>query len=327
MTKKNKKALITGITGQDGSYLAELLLRKGYRVHGLVRRSSSLNTERIGAVVNRIQLHFGDLADGASLRSVVGTVRPDEVYNLAAQSHVRVSFDVPEYTADITGVGTLRLLESVRTLCPKARFYQASSSEMFGNPGTVPQDERTPLAPQSPYAIAKVFAHHASQRYRDAYGMFVSCGILFNHESPRRGESFVTRKITLGVARIKQGLEKKLTLGNLTAKRDWGYAPEYVEAMWRMLQAKRPDDFVVATGQTHTVEDFVRHAFLAAGLNDWKKYVDYDKRFERPNEVHILKGRAAHAKKVLGWQPTVRFKELVKLMVDADRELVSQSCP
>lgn len=317
---KSRKALITGITGQDGSYLAEQLLSKGYQVHGLVRRASTFNTGRIDSIRKRLTLHYGDLADGASLRTILKSVRPDEIYNLAAQSHVRVSFDVPEYTSDITGIGVLRLLEAARAVVPKTRFYQASSSEMFGNSGPVPQDEKTPLHPESPYAVAKVFAHHMAQRYRDAYGMFVSCGILFNHESPRRGENFVTRKISLAVARIKLGLQKKLVLGNLDAKRDWGYAPEYVDAMWRMLQTKEPGDYVVATGETHTVKDFVREAFAAAGLANWKKYVDYDQRYERPNELHLLKGRATKASRELGWKPKTAFKELVRIMVDAEME-------
>lgn len=320
---RKKKVLITGITGQDGSYLAELLLEKGYQVHGLVRRSSTFNTTRIDHIRGRTTLHYGDLADSGSLHRVLAAVRPDEIYNLAAQSHVRVSFDVPEYTADIAGMGVLRLLEATRAVCPKARFYQASSSEMFGNPGVVPQDENTPFAPQSPYAIAKVFAHQMAQRFRDAYNMFVACGILFNHESPRRGENFVTRKVTLGAARIRAGLQRKLTLGNLSAKRDWGYAPEYVEAMWRMLQAKKPDDFAIATGETHTVKEFIQEAFLAADLGDWKKYVEYDKRLERANEVNILKGRSSKAARLLGWKPKTKFKSLVKLMVQSDLEALS----
>lgn len=313
--------MITGITGQDGSYLAELLSEKGYDVHGLVRRSSVPNDGRIAHLLNgkgRVRLHFGDMADGASLRAVLAAVRPDEIYNLAAQSHVRVSFDVPEFTADVTGLGALRLLEAARAECPTARFYQASSSEMFGNPGVMPQNERTPFAPQSPYAIAKVFAHHTAQRYRDAYGMFVACGILFNHESPRRGESFVTRKITRAAVRIKAGLQDKLTLGNLEARRDWGYAPEYVNAMWSMLQAENPDDFVIATGQTHSVSEFVKEAFAAVGVRKWRQHVSYDRSLERPNEVHLLRGDASKAARVLGWQPRKSFKELVTLMVEAD---------
>lgn len=318
-----RKALITGITGQDGSYLAEFLLKKGYRVNGMVRRSSTFNTGRIDHIRSRVALHYGDLADGAALRAVLKKVKPDEIYSLGAQSHVRVSFDVPEYTSDVTGVGVLRLLEATRSVCPKAKFYQASSSEMFGNSGPVPQDEKTPLHPESPYAVAKVFAHHMAQRYRDAYGMFVSCGILFNHESPRRGENFVTRKISLAVARIKLGVQKKLVLGNLAAKRDWGYAPEYVDAMWRMLQVKKPDDYVIATGKAHTVKDFVQAAFSAAGISHWRKYVDFDSRYERPNELHVLKGRATKATRDLGWRPKTTFKELVEIMVQADLKKLS----
>lgn len=322
--KSKKIAFITGITGQDGSYLAELLLAKGYVVHGLVRRSSDLNTHRIDRLqLNRdAYLHYGDLSDASSLHAVLARVRPDEIYNLAAQSHVRVSFDIPEYTTDITALGVLRLLEAMRECCPKAKFYQASSSEMFGNSAKVPQNEDTPLHPESPYAIAKVFAHDTARRYRDAYGMFIACGILFNHESPRRGENFVTRKITLGVARIAKGLQKTIALGNLDAKRDWGYAPEYCEAIVRMLQQKTPDDFVIATGQTHTVREFVQKAFAAVGIKNWKKHIMIDERYYRPNEVHVLRGDASKAKKILHWKPQVTFSRLVQLMVKADLEAV-----
>jgi len=318
---KISRALITGITGQDGSYLAEFLLQKGYQVHGIVRRSSVFNTERIDHIRTRtkgVRLHYGDMADGASLRAVLNRVKPAEIYNLAAQSHVRVSFDVPEYTADITGLGTLRLLEAMRSICPKARFYQASSSEMFGNSGTVLQDELTPFQPESPYAIAKVFAHETARRYRDAYGLFISCGILFNHESPRRGLNFVTRKITYGVARIKHGLQKSIALGNLNARRDWGYAPEYCDAMWRMLQTKKPDDFVIATGETHTVREFVQAAFAAAGINEWRSHVTLDPRYHRPNEVHVLRGKTTKAARILKWKPRTKFKELVRIMTESD---------
>ncbi len=322
---QKKVAFITGITGQDGSYLAELLLERGYTVHGLVRRASTFNTGRIEHLRKHKQgfhLHYGDLADASSLQAVLSAIKPDEIYNLAAQSHVRISFDMPEYTADVTGTGTLRMLEATRRVCPKAKFYQASSSEMFGNAGPVPQDEKTPLHPESPYAIAKVFAHDTARRYRDAYGMFVSCGILFNHESPRRGENFVTRKITLGVARIHKGLQKKIVLGNLDAKRDWGYAPEYCEAMWRMLQQKKSDDFVIATGKTYTVRQFLDAAFSVVGIKDWAPYISIDRKYFRPNEVHILKGRATKATRILGWRPKTNLAMLAKIMVESDLELL-----
>jgi GDPmannose 4,6-dehydratase len=318
-----KRALITGITGQDGSYLAELLLGKGYEVHGLVRRSSSFNTERLDGIYQdphasdyRLRLAYGDLEDGSSLANLIARIQPDEIYNLGAQSHVRVSFDMPEYTASTVAIGTLRLLEAMRELGIKCRFYQASSSEMFGA-AAPPQNERTPFLPRSPYACAKVFAHQLCQNYRDAYGMFISCGILFNHESPRRGIPFVTRKITRTAARIKHGLDKKLYLGNLEARRDWGFARDYVEAMWLMLQQEAPDDYVVATGESHTVREVLEVAFGALGL-DWHDHVEFDQRYLRPTEVDHLHGDASRARDKLGWKPTVTFSELITMMVHAD---------
>lgn len=323
-----KNALLTGITGQDGSYLAEFLLKKGYEVHGLIRRSSSLGRERLALVANdphdlraRVHLHYGDLQDGSSINRIIQSVRPAEIYHLGAQSHVRVSFDIPEYTGEITGLGTLRLLEAVRSSGLKSRFYQASSSEMFGS-APAPQSEKTPFHPRSPYACSKVFAYWLATNYREAYNLFICNGILFNHESPRRGENFVSRKITIGVAKIKAGLTNKLYLGNLKARRDWGYAPEYVEAMWLMLQQSKPDDYVVATGESHTVEEFVKEAFRYAGLN-WKRHVEIDPRYFRPSEVDDLKGDISKAKKRLKWSPKVRFKELVQIMVDADLKLLA----
>jgi GDPmannose 4,6-dehydratase len=323
----SKRALITGITGQDGSYLAELLLEKGYEVHGVVRRSSSFNTDRIDHIYQdphasglRLVLHYGDLTDSSCLRHVLTLAEPDEVYNLGAQSHVRVSFDQPEYTADVVAVGTLRLLEAIRDTGREVRFYQASSSEMFGDNMETPQCEGTRFQPSSPYAVAKVAAHWNTVLYRKAYGLFACSGILFNHESPRRGETFVTRKITRAVGRIRHGLQEKLFLGNLDASRDWGYAPEYVEAMWMMLQAEEPDDYVVATGETHTVREFLEAAFSRAEL-DWKQHVEFDPRYLRPAEVPLLRGDASKAKRELGWEPQVRFEELVRIMVDADMEL------
>ncbi len=323
-----KKALITGITGQDGSYLADLLVAKGYEVHGIIRRASTFNTARIDHLyqdphVNgvRLFLHYGDLADSVNLTKLLYELQPDEVYNLGAQSHVRVSFDIPEYTSDVTGVGTIRILEAIRESGVKPRFYQASSSEMFGKVQEVPQTETTPFWPRSPYGCAKVFGYWATVNYRESYGLFASNGILFNHESPRRGETFVTRKISRAVAAIKLGLQNELYLGNMDAKRDWGYAPEYVEGMWRMLQADEPDDFVLATNETHTVKEFVQVAFDHVGL-DWEKHVKYDARYERPAEVDLLIGDPAKAKKKLGWEPKVRFKELVQIMVDADVEML-----
>jgi GDPmannose 4,6-dehydratase len=314
-----RKAFITGITGQDGSYLAELLLDKGYEVHGLVRRSSSFNTWRIDHVRDRIALHYGDLVDQNSLLRTLGSVAPDEVYNLAAQSHVAVSFEMPEYTTDVTGQGVLRLLDAVRDLKLPARVYQAGSSEMFGLVQQTPQTERTPFYPRSPYGVSKVFGHWMAVNYRESYGIHVSNGILFNHESPRRGENFVTRKITMGLAAIKQGRAKQLRLGNLDAKRDWGFAGDYVEAMWRMLQQEKPDDYVIATGETHSVREFVEESFGYAGL-DWQKHVVVDEKYFRPSEVDVLLGDPTKAKTALGWQPKVTFKALVKMMVDADME-------
>jgi GDPmannose 4,6-dehydratase len=320
-----KKALITGITGQDGSYLAELLLSKGYEVHGVVRRSSSFNTERLEGIYQdphaadyRLRLHYGDLEDGSSLSNIVTKIKPDEVYNLAAQSHVRVSFDVAEYTVSTVGLGTLRLLEAVRELGSACRFYQASSSEMFGS-SPPPQNEHTAFQPRSPYACAKVFAHQLCQNYRDAYGMFIACGILFNHESPRRGIPFVTRKITRAAARIKHGLDKKLFMGNLDAKRDWGFAGDYVEAMWLMLQQDKPDDFVIATGESYSVRDVLDVAFRELGL-DWQKFVELDPRYLRPTEVDHLRGDASKAMAKLGWKPKMSFEQLIKTMVRADEE-------
>jgi GDPmannose 4,6-dehydratase len=325
----SRKALISGITGQDGSYLAELLLGKGYEVHGIIRRSSSFNTDRIDHLyqdphVNGVKLflHYGDLSDGASLQHLLHDIQPDEVYHLGAQSHVRVSFDIPEYTGDITGLGTTRLLEAIRETAPKARFYQASSSEMYGLVQAVPQREDTPFYPRSPYGAAKVYSYWMTVNYRESYGLHASNGILFNHESPRRGETFVTRKITRALARIKAGLQKELFLGNLEAKRDWGYAPEYVEAMWLMLQQEKGDDFVVATGETHSVQEFLEESFACVNL-DWKQYVKIDPRYYRPAEVDLLIGDAAKAKRILGWQPKTTFKELVRIMVQADDDLLA----
>jgi GDPmannose 4,6-dehydratase len=314
-----KKALITGITGQDGSYLAELLLDKGYVVHGLVRRSSSFNTWRIDQVRDRLHLHYGDLTDTSSITKTLQLVEPDEIYNLAAQSHVKVSFDMPEYTGNSTGLGFLRLLDAVREVGLKSRVYQAGSSEMFGKVIETPQRETTPFYPRSPYAAAKVYAHWIAVNYRESYGMHVSNGILFNHESPRRGENFVTRKITLGIAAIKKGTMKGLHLGNLDAKRDWGFAGDYVEAMWRMLQQDQADDYVVATGETRSVKDFLLEAFSHVGL-DWEKHVVVDPKFFRPAEVDLLLGDPTKAKARLGWKPAVDFKKLVHMMVDADME-------
>ncbi len=314
-----RKALITGITGQDGSYLAELLLDKGYEVHGLVRRSSSFNTWRIDHVRDHLVLHYGDLVDQNSLVRTLGLVAPEEVYNLAAQSHVKVSFEMPEYTAGVTAVGVLRLLDAVRELGMTTRVYQAGSSEMFGLVQETPQNEKTPFYPRSPYGVSKVFAHWMAINYREGYGMPVSNGILFNHESPRRGENFVTRKITMGIAAIKKGKAKELRLGNLDAKRDWGYAKDYVEAMWLMLQQEKPDDYVVATGETHSVREFLEEAFACVGLH-WQDYVVVDPKYFRPSEVDFLLGDPTKARRVLGWQPKVGFKELVRIMVDADME-------
>ena len=319
-----KKALITGITGQDGSYLAELLLAKGYEVHGIIRRASTFNTSRINSLyedphINGVHLflHYGDIADSTNLIKLLYRIQPDEVYHLAAQSHVRVSFDIPEYTGDVTGLGTVRILEAIREVGLKTRYYQAGSSEMYGLVQEVPQKETTPFYPRSPYGAAKLYAHWITVNFRESYGLFACNGILFNHESPRRGETFVTRKITRAVANIKAGLQDKLYLGNLDAKRDWGYAKEYVEAMWLMLQQETPDDYVIATGETHSVREFLEEAFHHAGL-DWKKYVEYDARYERPAEVDLLIGDASKAKEKLGWEPRTTFQELVRLMVDEE---------
>ncbi|MEI6481702.1 MAG: GDP-mannose 4,6-dehydratase [Candidatus Saccharibacteria bacterium] len=317
-----KRALITGITGQDGSYLAELLLEKGYEVHGIMRRNSTFTTGRIEHIYDKLQLHYGDLADSSSLQHIIAKVKPDEVYNLAAQSHVQVSFDVPEYTGDVTGIGTLRLLEAIRTGAPEARFYQASSSEMFGKVLEIPQTEETPFYPRSPYGVAKVYSYWITKNYREGYDLFGCNGILFNHESPRRGETFVTRKITRAVAAIKAGKQDKLYLGNLDAKRDWGFAGDYVEAMWLMLQQDKPDDYVVATNETHTVKEFCELAFARVDL-DWEKYVEVSDKYFRPTEVDLLIGDPAHAKKVLNWEPKVSFKELVEMMVDADTNAIN----
>jgi GDPmannose 4,6-dehydratase len=322
-----KKALITGITGQDGSYLAELLLNKGYEVHGIVRRASTFNRGRLDGIYSdpqlsetRLFLHYGDLGDGSMVR-LLGRLQPEEIYNLGAQSHVRVSFDNPEYTADVNATGTVRLLEAIRESGIKPRFYQASSSEMYGLVREVPQTEKTPFYPRSPYAVSKVFAYWMTVNYREAYGMHATNGILFNHESPRRGEGFVTRKITRAVAHIQAGIQKKLYLGNLDAKRDWGYAKEYVEAMWLMLQQDQPDDYVIATGETHSVREFLEESFGYAGL-DWKKYVELDPRYLRPSDVDLLIGDSSKAKQKLKWEPKTKFKDLVRLMVDADIKLL-----
>ncbi len=326
----SKKALITGITGQDGSYLAEFLLSKGYEVHGIIRRASTFNTGRLDHIYedphsgeNRLRLHYGDLADASTLARLIGSVQPDEIYNLAAQSHVRVSFDIPEYTANITATGTVRLLEAIRETGIRTRFYQASSSEMFGMAQESPQTERTPFYPRSPYGCAKVFSYWIAVNYRESYGLHASNGILFNHESPRRGETFVTRKITIAVAHIKAGLQDKLYLGNLEAERDWGYAREYVEAMWLMLQQNKGDDYVIATNETHSVREFLEAAFEHAGL-DWKKHVEIDPRYFRPAEVNRLIGDYSKARRQLAWEPKTRFVDLVKLMVEADIELLRQ---
>jgi GDPmannose 4,6-dehydratase len=325
-----RKALITGITGQDGSYLAELLLDKGYEVHGIVRRASTFNTHRIDHVYRdphlpgtRLFLHYGDLNDASSMNIILKKVRPDEIYNLGAQSHVRVSFDVPEYTGEVTGLGAVRLLEAVRELGMKdTRIYQASSSEMFGA-SPPPQGERTPFYPRSPYGVAKVYAYWIGVNYREAYGLHVSNGILFNHESPRRGETFVTRKVTRAAARIKLGMQDKVYLGNLEAKRDWGYAKDYVEAMWLMLQQPRGDDYVVATGEAHSVRELCERAFAHVGL-DYRKHVDIDPRYYRPTEVDFLLGDASKAREKLGWTPRTSFEQLVRLMMEADLELAAR---
>jgi len=318
------KALITGITGQDGSYLVEFLLNKGYEVHGIIRRASTFNTSRIDHLyqdphVNETKmfLHYGDLTDTGNIGKLIYEIKPDEIYHLGAQSHVRVSFDMPEYTANTISLGTLRILEAIKNSGLSIKFYNAASSEMFGS-ALPPQNEKTPFHPRSPYAVAKVFSFDITRLYREAYGIFACNGILFNHESPRRGETFVTRKITMGIARIKAGLDKKIYLGNLDARRDWGYAPEYIEAMHLMLQQKNSDDYVIATGETHSVKEFLEEAFKYSGLGDWKKYIEFDKRYLRPSEVDVLIGDAKKAKEQLLWEPKIKFKDLVKIMVDAD---------
>ena len=329
-----KKALITGITGQDGSYLAELLLAQGYEVHGIIRRASTFNTRRIDHIYHdphkdvndvKLVLHYGDISQSESLIDVIYNVRPDEIYNLAAQSHVRVSFDMPEYTGDVTGLGTIRILEAIRKSGVKARFYQASSSELYGS-AAPPQDENTPFKPQSPYAAAKLYAFWVTKQYRDGYGMFASNGILFNHESPRRGETFVTRKITRALANIVAGNQKNLYLGNLDAKRDWGYAPDYVAAMWKMMQIDHPGDFVIGTGEAYSVRDFLDEAFSYLNL-DWKEYVKIDPRYFRPNEVDYLLSNPKKSMEAIGWEPRIKFKELVRIMVDADMELLGLESP
>jgi len=324
----NKKALITGIAGQDGSYLAELLLSKGYEVHGIIRWDSIFTTKKIDHLFQdphtigvKLFLHYGDMTDTGNIEKIINQTKPDEVYHLAAMSHVRVSFDMPEYTANTDALGTLRILEAIKNSGRPIKFYNAASSEMFGG-FSYPQNEKTPFYPRSPYAVAKVFSYDMTRLYRDAYGIFGCSGILFNHESPRRGDTFVTKKITRSIARIKKGLDKKIYLGNLDAKRDWGFAPEYVEAMWMILQQEKPDDYVIATGQTHSVEDFLVEAFNYAGLGNWKDYVEMDPRYLRPAEVNILVGDASNAKGKLGWQPKIKFEELVRIMIDSDlREL------
>jgi GDPmannose 4,6-dehydratase len=333
LPQSEKRALLTGITGQDGSYLVRLLLEKGYEVHGIVRRASLFNTDRIDQLYHdphvggvKLTLHYGDLADGSTLRHVLERIEPDEIYNLGAQSHVRVSFDIPEYTADIDALGALRLLEALRDYARQrsrpVRYYQAGSSEMFGT-SAPPQNERTPFYPRSPYAVSKLAAHWYAVNYREAYGLFICNGILFNHESPQRGETFVTRKVTRAVGRIKEGLQQKLFLGNLEAQRDWGFAGDYVEAMWLMLQQDDPDDYVVATGESYPVRHFVELAFAEAGL-DWNRHVEIDPRYFRPTEVDVLRGDATKARRKLGWAPRVGFKELVKMMVRHDLDLAKR---
>ena len=322
-----KRAFITGITGQDGSFLVELLLDKGYEVYGLIRRASTFNTNRLEHIYQdphersaRMRLVYGDLSDSSSLQTLLGDIKPDEIYNLGAQSHVRVSFDIPEYTGDVTGIGTVRLLEAMRKTVPQAKFYQASSSELYGKVVEVPQNETTPFYPRSPYACAKAYSFYITVNYREAYNLFACNGLLFNHESERRGETFVTRKITRAATRIKLGLQKKLYLGNIDAKRDWGHAKDYVRAQWLMLQHETPEDFVIATGETHSVREFLEETFNLLDL-DWREYVEEDARYHRPAEVDLLLGDASKARRLLGWEPEVDFKELVKIMVASDLEL------
>jgi GDPmannose 4,6-dehydratase len=324
-----KKALITGITGQDGSDLVEFLLKKGYQVWGIIRRSSSFHTGRIDHLykdpheATRLRLVYGDLTDGSNLSAIINEIQPDEVYNLGAQSHVRVSFDMPIYTVNTDALGTLRLLEAIRSSGRPMKFYQASSSEMYGKVVEIPQTEKTPFYPRSPYACAKVYSYWQTVNYREAYGLFACNGILFNHESPRRGETFVTRKITRAATRIKLGLQDKLYLGNLDAKRDWGFAGDYIEAMWLMLQQDKPDDYVIATGQSHSVREFVEEVFRCLDL-DWRQYVEIDQRYFRPSEVDVLRGDSSKAKKILQWEPKVSFKELVQMMIDADMQIAKR---
>lgn len=333
-----KKALITGATGQDGSYLAELLLSKGYEVHGIIRRASTFNTSRLDHIAvlderhtpgTRFFLHYGDVTDATNLISLIQKIQPDEIYHLASQTHVKVSFETPEYTANADALGTLRLLEAIRLLglTDKVKFYQASTSELFGKAKEIPQTEKTPFYPRSPYAVAKLYAHWITINYREAYNIFACSSILMNHESPRRGETFVTRKITRGIARIKAGLDKKIYLGNLNAKRDWGFAPEFCEAMYKMLQRPEPKDYVIATGETHTVREFLEEAFRYSGLGDWQKYIEVDPHYFRPTEADILVGDSSKAKKELGWEPKIKFKDLVKIMVDADLRKLNLKCP
>lgn len=332
-----KKALITGVTGQDGSYLAEFLLSKGYQVHGMIRRASTFNTTRISHIITDEQhtpgasfhFHYGDMTDATALIDLIQKIQPDEIYNLAAMSHVRVSFDTPEYTSNADALGTLRLLEAIRLLglTDKVKFYQASTSELFGKVQEIPQTESTPFYPRSPYAVAKLYAHWITRNYREAYNIFACNGIMFNHESWRRGETFVTRKITRAIARIKAGLDKKLYLGNLEARRDWGFAPEFIEAMWQMLQQSEPDDYVIATGEHHSVKEFLEEAFQYAGLGNWQQYVEIDPRYFRPTEADLLVGNSQKAKEKFGWEPKIKFKELVRIMVDADLRALGLSCP
>ncbi len=321
-----KKALITGITGQDGSYLADFLISKGYQVHGIVRKASNFNTHRVYHLFkdynrpDKLFLHYGDMLDATTLIDIINKIKPDEIYHLAAQSHVRTSFDIPEYTANSDAIGTLRMLEALRILGlqQKTKFYQASTSELFGKVVEIPQTETTPFYPRSPYGVAKLYAYWITKNYREAYGIFSSNGILFNHESPRRGESFVSRKITVGIAKIKAGIDKKIYLGNIEAKRDWGFAPEYIESMWNILQQEKPDDFVISTGETRSVKEFLELAFRYAGLGDWQQYVEIDLQYFRPTEVDLLQGNSAKARAAFGFEPKVKFEDLVKIMVDAD---------